>query len=139
MKWTVTLSTFCVCGALLAGCEAEVEQTETRRVSHEDLPFTLEMRTDFTEESINRGDTRGDVIVGYGISKLDVIAVRRVGGQDLPEGPVEHEVQGQTVTSELFPVADGYAIECQYREDREETVRSACRDVVDSVRMDTES
>lgn len=122
-------------GILLAGCAAEPEVTESRRVSLEELPFTLEVRTDFTEEAIDRADSRGDVIVGYGLSKLDVIAVRRVGGQKLPEGPVEHEVQGETVTSELFPVADGYAIECQYRADRAETVRSACRAAVESVKM----
>ena len=124
-----------MCGALLAGCEADPELTETRRVSHDDLPFTLEVRTDFTEESVNQGDTRGDVVLALGISKLDVIAVRRVGGQELPKGPVEHEVQGETVTSELFAVADGYAIECQYRDDRAETVRSACREAVESVKM----
>ena len=124
-----------MCGALLAGCEADVEQTETRRVSHEDLPFTLEVRTDFTRETVDQADTRGDVVVGFGISKLDVIAVRRVGTQDLPTGPVEHEVQGETVTSELFPVGDGFAIECQYRADRADTVRSACRETVDSVKM----
>ena len=135
MKWTVTLSTFCVCGVLLAGCGATPEVTENRRVSPESLPFTLEVRADFTEESVDQADSRGDVVVAFGISKLDVIAVRRVGGQELPEGPVEHEVQGDTVTSELFPIADGYAIECQYREDRADTVRSACRDTVESVKM----
>lgn len=104
-------------------------------MSNEDLPFTLEVRTDFTEESVDQGDTRGDVILALGISKLDVIAVRRVGSRELPTGPIEHEVQGETVTSELFEVADGYAIECQYRDDRADTVRSACRETVASVTM----
>ena len=124
-----------MCGALLAGCGADPSSTENRRVSHDDLPFTLEVRTDFTEESVNEGDTRGDVVLALGITKLDVIAVRRVGGEELPAGPVEHEVQGEAVTSELFEVADGYAIECQYRDDRAETVRSACREAVESVKM----
>ena len=96
------------------------------------MPLTFEVDALFTEETVDELNSRGDVIAGYGLSKVDVIALRRVSGE-LPEGPQRHEVLGKDVTSELHRVADGYAIECQYTEDRAEDVREACQDAVDSV------
>ena len=118
---------------LLAGCEGVDEPSAgTRTFEDESVPLTFEVDAFFTEETVDALNSRGDVIVGYGLSKVDVIALRRFTGQ-LPTGPQRHEVLGKDVTSELHRVADGYAIECQYTQERAEDVRDACRDAVESV------
>jgi hypothetical protein len=132
MKWTVTLSTLYV-GVALAGCEATGDTGGTRTYSSAGVPVTFEVPTTFTREDVDEGNSRGDVVVAYGQSKVDVIALRRFEGA-LPSGPQRHAVLGKDVTSELHRVADGYALECQYTEDRADDVRKACEDAVASVK-----
>lgn len=118
----------------LGGCETAGDPGGSRTISDPDVPFTFAVRTEFTEETIDHADTRGDAVLGFGLGKHDVIAVRRVDDRRLPEGPVAHEVQGRKVTSELHRVeGTGFAIECQYQDERAEEVRSACRETVESV------
>jgi len=128
MKWTVTLSTICAASIALAGCEATGDAGGDRTVDDASLPFTFEVSSEFTKAPIDQGDTRGDVVIGYGLSKLDVIAVRRVGQRALPGGLIRHVVQGTPVTSELRPALDGYAFECQYTAARAAKVQKACRE-----------
>ena len=131
MKWTVTLSTLCL---LLSGCEGVDEGAGgTRTFQEEGVPLTFEVDVMFTEETVDDLNSAGDVIAGYGLSKVDVIALRRIDGAP-PEGPQRHEVLGKQVTSELHRVADGYALECQYTEDRAADVREACADAIESVK-----
>ena len=122
---------------LLTGCEGLDEGSGgTRTFEKEDVPLTFEVDALFTEESVDALNSNGDVIAGYGLSKVDVIALRRVDG-DVPSGPQRHEILGKEVTSELYPVADGYAIECQYTEKFADDVREACADAVESVEETT--
>ncbi len=116
------------------GCEGVDEGAGgTRTFEERGVPLTFEVDALFTEESVDVLNSAGDVIAGYGLSKVDVIALRRITGP-LPEGPQRHEVLGKEVTSELHRVADGYAIECQYTEDRADEVRDACADAVKSAK-----
>ena len=118
----------------LGGCDAAGQVSGTRTFSNPGVPFTFRVPTDFTNASIDEGDTRGDVVAGAGFTKVDVIAVRRVAAAALPPGPVTDDVQGHKVTSELHPIGDGYAIECQYTSQHAAKVRAACRAAVASVR-----
>lgn len=118
----------------LGGCEVAGEAGGNRTFSSRGVPFEFQVPSDFTDAPIDQGDSRGDVVAGTGTDKLDVIAVRRVGRAKLPAGPVAHVVQGSTVISVLHPVADGWAIECQYRPERASSILSACRGAVESVR-----
>ena len=117
----------------LAGCNAAGEPGGNKRFSDDAVPFTFEIPADFTEASVDHGNTRGEVVAGAGLSKVDVIAVRRVSDVG---GGGEHEVLGTKVTSELRPVPgfSGWALECQYTPDHAEKVRDACRAAVGSVR-----
>lgn len=118
---------------LLAGCEGvDAGAGGTRTFEQAGVPLTFEVDATFTEESVDELNSRGNVIAGYGLSKVDVIALRRVDGE-LPAGPQRHVVLGKRVTSELHRVADGYAIECQYTDERAADVRKACADAVRSV------
>lgn len=118
---------------LLAGCEGVDEGSGgTRTFDEAGVPLTFEVDALFTEESVDELNSSGDVIAGYGLSKVDVIALRRIEGE-LPDGPQRHEVLGKQVTSEVHRVADGYAIECQYTEKYADDVREACDDAVKSV------
>jgi hypothetical protein len=121
--------------AALGGCNAAGEPGGDKTFSDKRVPFTFAIPADFTKAPIDNGDSRGDVLAAAGISKLDLIAVRRVDGARLPSGPVTHEVQGRTVTSELHPVdGTGYVIECQYQPAEAEKVRSACRTALATIR-----
>jgi len=106
----------------------------TRTFSDHDVPFRFLVPADFTDAPIDQGDSRGDVVAGAGIDKLNLIAARRVGREKLPAGPVTHVVQGSTVISVLRRVrVDGWALECQYRPERARSILAACRRAVDSV------
>lgn len=118
----------------LGGCAAAGEPGGTKTFSDRGVPFTFEVPVDFTKASVDEGATRGDVVAAAGISKLDVIAVRRVGAEALPSGPVAHVVRGQRVTSELHRAPGGYAIECQYTPARAQQVRDACRTALRTIR-----
>lgn len=97
------------------------------------MPFEFQVPSEFTEETIDDANSRGDVLAAVGLGKVDVIAVRRAGAT--VRGPQRHEVLGKAVTSELYPVEgfDAFIIECQYTEERAEQVRSACADALESV------
>jgi hypothetical protein len=121
--------------AALGGCNAAGEPGGDKTFSDKRVPFTFDIPAEFTKAPIDNGDSRGDVVAGAGISKLDVIAVRRTGKRPLPSGAVTHEVQGRTVISELHPVAGtGYAIECQYQPAEATKVRDACRTALATIR-----
>lgn len=116
----------------LSACGAPGDAGDTRTFADENVPFTFEVPSEFTDETVDNANSRGDVLAAVGLSKVDVIAVRR--GQPLP-GPQRHEVLGQDVTSELraIPGYDGYVLECQYTSERADEVRSACRDALESL------
>jgi hypothetical protein len=130
MKWTVTLSTLCL---LLAGCEATGDVGGTKTFSANDVPFTFQLPSDFSEETVDVANSRGTVLAAAGLSKVDVIAVRRSGAP--VDGLQRHETLGHQVTSELHPVErfPGYTLECQYSDEYEDDVRSACRGALESV------
>jgi hypothetical protein len=133
MKWTVTLSTICLA---ITGCEATGDAGGTRTFSNEAVPFTFEVPGEFTDETIDRANSRGDVVAASGLSKVDVIAVRR--GSDIVQigqGPQRHEVLGKRVASELHAIKGqpGWILECQYTPERRDKVRSACRTALESV------
>jgi hypothetical protein len=119
------------------GCDAAGDPTGSKTFSAKDGPvkFTFRLPADFTKAPIDEGDTRGNVVAAAGLTKIDVIAVRRVRGGDTVRAGVaiRHEVQGHEVFSELHPLGDGYALECQYTPEQAEKVRAACRDAVASV------
>src|SRR3954451_11554589 len=113
MKWTVTLSTICVA---LAGCNAAGEPDGAKRFSDGAVPFTFEIPADFTKASVDDLNSNGDVVAGAGLSKVDVLAVRRIRGRQGTQfaGGERHEVLGRQVTSELHPLYGPWVLECQY-------------------------
>jgi hypothetical protein len=119
----------------VAGCSAAGDPAGATRYSNPDVPFTFEIPADFTKASIDEGNTRGTVIAAVGLSKVDVIAVRRTLA-GAPAGPVRHEVLGQAVTSELHdvPGVSGWTLECQYTSGHATKVRNACADALRTVR-----
>jgi hypothetical protein len=121
--------------AAIGGCSAAGEASGERTIDDASAPFTFRVPADFTEESVDDFDTRGEVLAAAGIDKLDVIALRRLGpGQRVPRGDVPHRVQGEAVTSRLHEVpGSGFAIECQWRPDRRDKVLDACRTAVGSI------
>ena len=130
------LITIGLLAAVLGGCEATGDAGGTRTFSDDAVPFEFEVPSDFTDETIDDANSRGEVLAAVGLSKVDLIAVRRVSpGAKPPTGPQRHEVLGHEVTSELHAVegADEYRIECQYTEESAEKVRSACADALDSI------
>jgi hypothetical protein len=112
--------------ARLAGCNAAGEPSGARTFSDENVPFTFEIPADFTNASVDDANSRGDVVAAAGVSKVDVIAVRRPGSATLPAGPIAHTVLGEHVTSELHRVRDGYALECQYTPAHRRKILDAC-------------
>jgi hypothetical protein len=115
-----------LCAAPLAGCNAAGEPSGERTFSDKSVPFTFEMPADFTKASVDDANSRGDVVAAAGVSKVDVIAVRRPGSAALPAGPVAHAVLGEQVTSELHRVRDGYALECQFTAAHRKKILDAC-------------
>jgi hypothetical protein len=123
----------------LGGCNAAGQPTGTRTYSNPHVPFTFLVPGDFTNAAIDEGDTRGTVIAATGLTKVDVIAVRRVTGGVVvvgSNGPESHEVQGHAVKSELGPLPHwpGWYLECQYTPDFAKKVRDACRQAIATVR-----
>ena len=122
----------------LAGCSASGEPSGDRTFSDSDVPFTFRIPVDFTTESVDQFDSRGDVVAAAGIDKVDVVAVRRVAaGVTLPRGDVAHVVQGKAVTSRLHEVSAGggrWAIECQWTADRRKKVLHACDEAFATVK-----
>jgi hypothetical protein len=98
------------------------------------VPFTFELPSDWTKEAIDDANSRGNVLAAAGLSKVDVIAVRRIA--KFPSAAQPHEVLGKDVVSELHPVEGftGYALECQFSDEYADDVKSACRGALDSVR-----
>jgi len=122
-----------------AGCNASGETATTRTFSDRAVPFTFTVPADFTDESIDEGNSRGDVVAAAGLTKVDVIAVRRIDDHLLPIGgtvPVAHEVLGHAVKSQLRPVPGfrGWFLECQYTAERTAKVRDACARAISSVK-----
>src|SRR4051812_42894477 len=106
----------------LAGCNAAGDPSGTKRFSDGDVPFTFEIPADFNDASVDAENSRGDVVAGAGLSKVDVIAVRH--GKDVAAGGAQaHEVLGRKVTSELraVPGFSGWVLECQYTDARAKT------------------
>jgi hypothetical protein len=124
-----------LCAMVAAGCDASGETAATRTFTDAAVPFTFEVPSDFTTEPVDEGDTRGDVVAAAGVTKVDVIAVRRLGAGAAPSGAVRHGVQGHAVTSELRPVPGvaGWYLECQYTSERAHKVRDACDRAVATV------
>lgn len=128
------LAALAVGGCSLAG---EPSKDDTVTWSKPGVPFTFEYPATFTKAPIDRGDTRGDVVGAVGLTKVDVVAVRRV--RDLvvvSRGGVRQTVLGQAVTSELHPVPGqaGWALECQYTSEYRGDIRDACRRALRSIR-----
>jgi hypothetical protein len=121
--------------ALLGGCEATGDAGGNRTVSAPEVPFSFRLPSEFTEETVDDANSRGDVLVAVGVTKVDVVAVRRLAGAP-PGGEQRHTVLGQDVTSEVHAVEGhpGYALECQYTSGRADDVRAACRDALRTVR-----
>lgn len=122
--------------AALSGCEATGDVGGTRTFSDEAVPFEFEIPSEFTDETVDDANSRGEVLAAVGLSKVDVIAVRRIPATTLVKsGPQPHEVLGKEVSSELRAVDGfaGYWIECQYTDDRADEVRSACDDALDTI------
>lgn len=121
----------------VAGCNAAGDPTGSKLFSVKDggVKFTFRIPADFTKAPIDEGDTRGNVLAAAGLTKLDVIAVRRVRGMVVAGtgAAMPHEVQGHEVISELHPIGDGYLLECQYTPEHRKKVKAACRDAVASV------
>ena len=119
----------------LAGCDAAGQAGGTRTWSNPHVPFTFRVPTDFTNAAIDQGDTRGTVVGATGLTKVDVVAVRRASAPAGGAAPVAHRVQGHDVRSELWPVPGwgGWALECQYTPDFARRVRTACRAALASV------
>jgi hypothetical protein len=129
------LLTIGLLAGLLGGCDATGDIGGSRTISDAALPFTFALPSDFTKQPVDEANSRGDVVVAAGVSKVDVVAVRRVGGA-VPTVPQRNRILGHAVTSELHAVegAPGYAIECQYTSARADKVLAACRNAVRSVR-----
>lgn len=121
----------------LGGCNAAGRPTGTRTYSNPHVPFTFLVPGDFTNAAIDEGDTRGTVIAATGLTKVDVIAVRRLSGASVSDSrPIAHVVGGHAVQSELARLAawPGWFLECQYTPDFAKKVRDACRQAVATVR-----
>jgi hypothetical protein len=120
--------------ATTAGCNAAGEPSGARRFSDKHVPFTFRIPANFTKASVDDANSRGAVVAAAGLTKVDVVAVRR----QTPHGSsvVRHEVLGQPVTSELHPIAgqSGWTLECQYTADRAQTIRDACLNALQTVR-----
>lgn len=135
MRRTAPLLALLALTAAVAGCDASGETVSARTFGHARVPFTFTVPTDFTTEPIDQGDTRGNVVAAAGLTKVDLIAVRRLGSVPVPSAPVRHDVQGHAVTSVVRRVYGGdWALECQYTAEREHTVRDACDRAVATVR-----
>jgi hypothetical protein len=122
---------------LFAGCEATGDAGGTKTFSADGVPFRFELPSDFTPETVDDANSRGTVLAAAGLTKVDVVAVRRAGDVvQTGEGGQEHEVLGHAVTSELHAVPghDGYLIECQYTDEYADKVRSACAGALESIR-----
>lgn len=129
------LAALVLVAAVAGGCNAAGDPSGTKTFSDKHVPFTFRIPADFTKAPIDQGDTRGDVVAAAGLTKFDVIAVRRARGGIIVTsgGEMPHTVQGHEVVSELHPVLDGYVLECQYTPERAKKVRAACREAVASV------
>ncbi|HVW17532.1 MAG TPA: hypothetical protein VHB30_04740, partial [Solirubrobacteraceae bacterium] len=123
--------------AALGGCSAEGVSTADVTVRADGVPFTFEVPPEFTDEQVGERDTRGDVVLVRALDKVDVIAVRRVGGATLPAGDVPGRVLGKAVTSRLHavPGAPGWALECQWTAARRGHVLDACAKAVRTLRL----
>jgi hypothetical protein len=118
----------------LGGCSAAGEAGGERTLAHPGVPFTVQVPADFTPAGVDEENSRGDVVAGVGLDKLDVVAIRRLAPDArLPSTDVTHRVEGATVTSRVRRVAPGWAIECQWRAERRRRVLDACRHALATV------
>ena len=123
----------------LAGCSAAGDPSGESRWNHAGVPFSFAYPADFTKASIDQGNTRGDVVGAVGLTKVDVIAVRRVTGGLVVAGGrnrFPHDVLGQRVVSELHPIpqAQGWYFECQYTRAHASKLKAACTRALATVR-----
>ena len=118
----------------LAGCNAAGDPSGESRWSHAGVPFSFAYPADFSKASVDQGNTRGNVVGAVGITKVDVIAVRRQSGG--PGAATSHRVLGHAVTSELHPVPGyrGWTLECQYTSDRASKLKAACSRALATIR-----
>lgn len=130
------LLTIGLAAAAISGCEATGDTGGTRTFSDEAVPFEFDIPSEFTDETVDDANSRGEVLAAVGLSKVDVIAVRRIPRTTaVQSGPQPNEVLGKDVSSELRAV-DGFAeywIECQYTDERADEVRSACDDALKTI------
>ena len=115
----------------LSGCSADGTSNGDVTVRRADLPFTFRVPADFTAESVDRDNTRGDVVALRALDKVNVIAVRRVAAGTKSRRTLR--VLGQRVTSRVVSVGHGWGLECQYTEARRDTVLDACDEALGSV------
>jgi hypothetical protein len=120
----------------LGGCSLAGEPTGSTVFSDADVPFSFDLPADFTEAPVDQSDTRGDVVAAAGLTKVDVVAVRRLPRSRIPAGPVRHRVMGHAVTSlvHAVPGRPGWALECQYTSERRGAILGACGQALRSVR-----
>src|SRR4051794_4841097 len=120
--------------AALGGCSAAGESTGEHTISASGGPITFRVPVEFTKESVDEFDTRGEVVLAAGVDKLDVVALRQVApGIPLPRGDLRHRVQGRSVTSRLHAIPGGWALECQWTAERRTKVLDACGRAVGSI------
>lgn len=115
----------------LAGCSADGTANGDVTFSDSAVPFTFEHPADFTDEDVDAGNSRGEVVAVRALDKVDVLAVRRMPAGTKRE--VRQRVLGKDVTSELHSVGGGWGLECQYTAARRDEVLDACRDALRTV------
>jgi len=109
----------------VAGCSDESGTFDDPHV-----PFTFALPAKFTKESVDRLNSRGDVVAVVALDKVNAIGVRRVPATFL-RTETKLRVLGDAVTSDVRPVsgAPGWALECQYTAARRATMLDACAEV----------
>jgi hypothetical protein len=127
LRRAVCLAAVFALAAALAGCAADGTSNGDVTFARDGVPFTFQVPADFTAESVDAENSRGSVVAVRALDKVNVVAVRRVTTP--PTGtPKRLRVLGKPVTSRVYPVdgQPGWALECQYTDDRGAEVVDAC-------------
>jgi hypothetical protein len=127
LRTAVSLPALVVLVLALGGCSADGTSNGDTAFEHDGVPFTFTVPADFTDEEVDEGNTRGNVVAVRALDKVNVVAVRRL--TTAPRNATRQlSVLGKHVTSVLYPVdgASGWALECQYTPDRRDKVVAAC-------------
>jgi hypothetical protein len=119
----------------LAGCSAEGTSTADVTFSDPGVPFSFRLPPAFTDEKVDAINSRGDVVAVRALDKVNVIAVRRVGGRLTAPRETRLRILGKDVTSRVEPVGRGWALECQWTGERRAKVLEACREARRTVRF----